>query len=203
MMRGPFTIRLGIRPGLAALLSAGAVMAANAQGIPGMGKGATNGPVDISADQSEVFNTQRMQVWQGNVEVVQGQDRLRAPKLTVFFNARASGAVKAGGPKTEGAGDFGGIDRMEADGPVYFSSPTQNARGDHGTYNAAADTITITGNVVLVQDKNVVTGERLVVDQKTGHSTLVSGQKAGGGGKRVRGVFYPNQGQPAGTAKHP
>jgi len=89
---------------------------------------------------------------------------------------------------------MGRIQRMEAEGPVYFVTPTQQAKGDHATYEAVADTVTLTGNVILVQDKNVVKGEKLIIDQKTGHSTLVSSPKVDKG--RVRGVFYPSQ-QPA------
>jgi lipopolysaccharide export system protein LptA len=61
----------------------------------------------------------------------------------------------------------------------------------------------LTGNVVLVQDKNVVQGDKLTIDTKTNHSTLVSNAQGRGAGKRVRGVFYPsqntaqNQGAPA------
>ncbi len=65
---------------------------------------------------------------------------------------------------------------MEADGPVYYTTPQQTARGDHATYDAASNLIVMTGNVVLVQDKNVVQGERLVVDTDTNHSQLYPGR---------------------------
>ena len=41
-------------------------------------------------------------------------------------------------------------------------------------------------------DRNVVRGERLVIDTRTNKATLTP--TASGGG-RVRGVFYPNQTQ--------
>ena len=90
---------------------------------------------------------------------------------------------------------FGSIQRMEAEGPVYLVTPTQSATGDHGTYDAAANTITLTGKVVLKQDKNVATGDRLVIDQNTGHTTLTSSTRS-----RVRGVFYPQDSSPSGGA---
>ena len=62
-------------------------------------------------------------------------------------------------------------------------------------YEASSDTITLTGDVVLKQDKNVATGDRLVIDQKTGHTTLTSGPNT-----RVRGVFYPQDSTPPAPA---
>jgi lipopolysaccharide export system protein LptA len=147
--------------------------------------------VDITAEHGELFNDERRVVYTGDVEAIQGDDRLRTPQLTVFFAKRDphAPAVKKA-PGTPGASDagsnFGKIERMEAEGTVYFTTPTQNAKGDHGTYLAAPDTITLLGNVVLVQDKNVSTGDKLVIDRKTDHSTLYSNA----GSQRVRGVFY-------------
>jgi lipopolysaccharide export system protein LptA len=168
--------------------------------------GAGSGPVDISADELEVVNAENRAVWKGNVEAIQGTNRLRTPLLTVFFGksatAQAAPAPGTGAPVPGGLGaGFGSIERMEAEGPVYYVTPQQNARGDHATYQAMANQIVMTGNVVLVQDKNVVQGDRLTIDTQTNHSTLVSNAQTRGP-KRVRGVFYqgaatPTAGQPA------
>jgi len=152
----------------------------------GFGFSNEGGPVDITADRSETFQQQRMTIWEGNVVAIQGGDKLQTPRMTVYFADSGQPRQSAGGP------DMGRIQRMEAEGPVYFVTATQKAQGDHATYDAVADTVTMTGNVVLVQDKNVVKGEKLVIEQKTGHSTLyaTTNQEKG----RVRGVFYPNSG---------
>ncbi len=149
----------------------------------------SNEPIDISSDNSEQFREERRAVWYGNVEVIQGTSRLRTPRLTVFYSAR-----EPNGPKPaagDAASDIGHIERVEADGPVYYMTPTQKAKGDHGTYIGADDTITLTGDVVMVQDKNVATGDKAVINQKTGHSTLTSNAHTGGGRQRVRAVLYP------------
>ena len=153
----------------------------------GSGFGFSNdgGPVDITADRSETFQQQRMSIWEGNVIAIQGGDKLQTPRLTVYFASSGHAAQSASaGP------DMGRIERMEAEGPVYFVTQTQRAQADHATYDAVHDTVTMTGNVILVQDKNVVKAEKLVIDQKTGHSTLFPGSKTEKG--RVRGVFYPS-----------
>jgi len=151
-------------------------------------------PIDITAAHQEVFNAERRVVYTGDVVSIQGDDRLTTPQLTIFYKKN-----DAATPKTQPA-DSGmqsaKVERMEAEGTVYFTTPTQNARGDHGTYLAAPDTITLIGNVVLVQGKNVSTGDKLVIDRRTDHSTLYSGQSS----KRVRGVFYSDQPSDAGGA---
>ena len=152
-------------------------------------------PVDITANEAEVQQENKLTIWRGEVEALQGTNRLRTPELTVYYN----GAQGTAAPAAGGAGGMGGIQRMEAKGPVYFVTPTQSAKGDHGVYIAADDTFTLTGNVILMQDKNVVRGERLVIHQKSGQSTLYASNAGRGASGRVRGVFYPNQNQ-AGAA---
>lgn len=153
----------------------------------------SNQPVDITADEAEVQNEQRLTIWRGNVEALQGQNRLRTPQLTVYFAQRQ--APPAGQPAASPTGSLGSIERMEATGPVYFVTPTQTAKGDKGVYTASDETITLTGNVVLVQDRNVAKGDTLTINQRTGQSTLVSAAKGRGASQRVRGVFYPSSNQ--------
>jgi len=146
--------------------------------------GAGGGPIDISADELEVIDAESRAIWRGNVEAIQGTNRMRAPVLNVMFaNTGAGGAAGAG---------WGPIQRMEADGPVYYVTPQQNARGDRAVYEAATNSLIMIGNVVLVQDKNVVQGDRLTIDTRTNHATLVSDAQ-GRAGRRVRGVFYQGQ----------
>ena len=59
----------------------------------------------------------------------------------------------------------------------------QTATGDNGLFDMRSNTITLTGNVVVSQGKNVVRGERLLVDMTTGVSTVEAG--AGGGPVRM------------------
>jgi lipopolysaccharide export system protein LptA len=172
---------------------AGNVGQATAQSSPqaapkgGSGFSGQGGPVDISADRNENFQQQHKSVWQGNVVAIQGDQKLLTPLLTVYFSDSAARATQS----ASAAPNMGKIDRMEAEGPVYLVTPTQRAQADHATYVAATDTVIMTGNVVLLQEKNVVKGEKLVIEHTTGHSTLYASPKAENG--RVRGVFYPKQ----------
>jgi lipopolysaccharide export system protein LptA len=152
-------------------------------------------PVDITANHQDFYNDDNKTIYTGDVEVIQGQDRMRTPQLTVFFVKKDPNAPApkqpAGAPDSESRK----IERMEAEGPVYFADDTQNGRGDHGVYTAADQTTVLTGNVVLVQGKNVSTGDKLVLHQDTNQAQLYSGNSA----KRVRGVFYNDDAKVAPT----
>lgn len=172
---------------LGAVVVAGALYAphaARAAAAAGGAFGPGNGPIDISSDEFEYVDAENRAVFRGSVEAIQGESRMRSPVLTIFY---APGAGPGGGTR---------IQRMEADGPVYYVTPQQNARGDHATYTAADNTMVLTGNVVLVQDKNVMQGDKLTVDTKTNHAVLVTNDRSN---KRVRGVFYPSQSNQGGA----
>ena len=140
------------------------------------------GPIDIAADTLSVDNQAKTQTWAGNVEALQGTNRLRADRVTVF-HGNAAGRGDGAGPNAA----MGDIDRLEANGNVYFVSPTQVVRGDTAVYTRAADTLVVTGDVVLTQGQNVLKGSRLVVHVGAGRATMDEGPG------RVRGVFYPEK----------
>jgi lipopolysaccharide export system protein LptA len=144
---------------------------------------ASKPPIDIRADRLETSKAENRAVYSGNVEAIQGRQRLRTPQLTIYTAEKEPAADKRG--LASAGGDVGKIKRMEAEGPAFFNDDTQNARGDHGTYVAADDTITLTGNVVLLQGTNVTLADKVVIDQTTHHATLYSGKTM----PRIRSVF--------------
>lgn len=135
------------------------------------------GPIDITADQAEVIKDSCKTVWSGDAEALQNGRRLRARSITVF-------AAKRG----DSCGD---TTRLEADGDVYFVTTEQKVHGDHAVYDQGAGTIVVTGNVVVVQGKNVARGERMVIQQGTSAVTL-EGPKGRGTPGRVRAVVFPD-----------
>lgn len=171
---------------VAALLSAGPAAAQLARN--------SDAPVDLTADELEVVNAQCLAIWRGSAEALQENSRLRADVLKIFNKP----AAKAGGEAS-----CGPIDRMEADGNVYYVTPQQRVRADHAVYNAAAETITMTGDVVAAQGRNVLRGQRLVINVATGEAQMQTSVKGRNQPGRVRGVFYPNQKRPAQSAAKP
>lgn len=142
---------------------------------------AQGGPISYSADNLEYTDNQRQLVLTGNVDVVQSDSRLQSDKLTLFFKAGAQGGA--------GAIGTGDIDKIIAEGQVYYVRPEQKARGNRAVYDVGTDSVTFTGDVVIASDENVIRGETLVL-QIGGGRTTISPTSNG----RVQGVFRPKQG---------
>ncbi|HEY2179624.1 MAG TPA: LptA/OstA family protein [Caulobacteraceae bacterium] len=149
----------------------------------------SNAPIDITANQAEVINSKCLAIWRGAAEALQGDSRLRADTISVYAAPKGVGA--------DGQPSCGGTQKVVADGHVYYVTPTQNARGDHAVYLANADEIVLTGDVIVVQGKDVARGDKLTI--KTKSKQFIMESRAGGTSHigRVRGVVYPDkQAQP-------
>lgn len=137
-------------------------------------------PIDITADSSEVIQSQCQSTWSGAVEALQGRTRLRADSVRMYSARRGD--------------TCGASDRMEAEGQVYFVTPERTVRADSAVYSFGGETITLSGNVIVVQGKSVVRGDRLVINTRNGQAQMTSSVRGRNKAGRVRGVFYPNQG---------
>jgi len=173
-----------------------ALAATLATGTPALAQLAqnSNAPVDMTADELEVVNSQCLAIWRGSAEALQDNARLRANVLRIYNQAQPGARAGAAGS------NCGALDRMEAEGAVYYVTPQQRVHADNAVYSATADTITFTGDVVVSQGKNVLRGERLVIKVSTGEAQMQTSVKGRNKPGRVRGVFYPNektQAQPA------
>ena len=180
----PTAIALSLLSGPALLVGFGS--AATAQ-TPAASGNNSSAPVDISADEQEVINSQCKTIFRGAVEVLQDKARMRAATMTVYNRRKTPG--KTGSPT--GNNDCGDVDRVEADGNVFYVTPEQTVRGDHAVYTYDNDTIVVTGDVVAVQGQDVARGDRMTIKTKTNDVKMES--KATGRGKtRVRAVLYPS-----------
>jgi lipopolysaccharide export system protein LptA len=125
-------------------------------------------PIMWGAD--EVSRTPTALSLRGRAELTQGDNRIRADRV-------------------EGTIAGGVLSRVEATGNVYFVTPDQTIRGDRAVYTPANDTIVLSGDVILTQGENVMTGGRLTYNTRTEAAEM---DGAGDGG-RVQGVFYPER----------
>jgi lipopolysaccharide export system protein LptA len=177
--------RLTLPACLVSLLLLSAAAAA-AQGL--LGKRDGDQPIEINADSLEVLERERVAIFRGNVDALQGRIRLKADELKVHYKGGAEG----GGSLT------GAITRIDAAGGVFLSSPTETAQGDRGIYLVERREITLSGKVVLTKGENVIRGQSLVMNMDTGYSKIEGGGAAPG--ERVRGLFVPQGGQAAPAA---
>ena len=147
-------------------------------------------PIDITADELEVAQKECVSIWKGSAEALQDTSRLRADILRTYFvpKPKAATPAPAGAPSNSACGD---LKRMEAEGSVYYVTPTQRVRANAATYEATSDTITMTGDVVAVQGQNVLRGDRMVFNTKTGEGRMIGAVAGRNQAGRPRGVFYP------------
>lgn len=197
--------RCPLRLLLAALWLGGAATGALAQQPqtrPGGLSGHDTGqPIEIVSDRLVVEQEKQLATFIGNVDAVQGDVTLRADLLRVYYTRSEERAAEA----NAGTGDDQSIRRIEAEGNVLLTSPRETAEGKFGVYDVPQGQVTLEGDVVLTRDqRNVVRGDRLVVDLRTGVSTVTAaGTEAGAAPRqdRVRALFAPAPKEP--TPKQP
>jgi len=169
-----------------ALLKAAGIALALAMGLsaPAFAQiSSQGGPIYINSERTESIERERRVLLTGNVDIRQGDARLRADRVTIHF-AAPEGASPAAGASI--AGGFGQIERIAAEGSVYYVTPELKAKGDRGVYELASDTIVMTGNVALMRDRDVAEGERLRMEIANRRTTLE------GGTGRARMVIDPS-----------
>jgi len=164
-------------------------------------------PIDIESDVLVVQDKQKLATFKGNVKAVQGTTTLRAKELHVHYvggdkltpgakkeskraNTQAADPQQAANSSADK--DDAKITKIEARGDVIITSEEddQTTTSDWALYDLPAQLVTVGGNVVLTQGKNVLKGDRLVIDLKTGESRFDNANDTGSGG-RIRALFMP------------
>lgn len=196
-------VRLAV-PGLFAL-AAGVAGAQPAQQStsPNMAQGLTANsgqPVRIESTSLEVRDKNRMATFTGNVKMTQGDNVVQCKVLVVYYeDGSAPAANTKSGPAIASPG--GGkqqIKRMECKGDAIITQKDQTASGENGVFEVKANTLTMTGNVVVTQGQNVLHGDKMVVNLTTGVTKVESSGKG-----PVRGLVFPNQKDPKDTKSGP
>ena len=201
---------------VALALAAGDAAAQSAvQGVPNAMQGFSQNrdqPIQIEAASLEMRDKKKEATFSGDVKVVQGDTTMKSKTLVVFYDggdaAPAAGA-KAGAPKAPikaaqpGPGGSSSIRRLEARGSVVVTQKDQVVTGETAVFDTKANSVTMLGGVVLTKGKNVLRGDRLVVDMTTGVSRVEGGRVQGlfessgqGGGAPTPLVPAPGGGKP-------
>lgn len=186
-------------PALRSALIGFAVTAAALTGFgPGLGSGIgasaqiigghnSNAPVNYAADRIELQDRQDRVVLSGNVNITQADLRLQAARTLVSYTN--AGSLK--------------IQRIMATGGVTVTRGSERAAGDVAVYDFNRRIITLAGNVRLNRAGDTLNGGRLVIDLKSGvtsvdgranGSSSVTGAVSGSGNGRVSGSFGVPQG---------
>jgi len=181
-----------------ATIAAGDASAQSAvSGVPNAMQGFSQNrdqPIQIEAASLEMRDKKKEATFSGNVKVVQGDTTMTSKKLVVFYDSAPAPATAAnpkaasakGAPMPAAAPGPGGsssIRRLEAQGSVVVTQKDQVVTGETAVFDTKTNLITMLGGIVLTQGKNVLRGDRLMVDMTTGVSRVESDSG------RVQGLF--------------
>ena len=147
-------------------------------------------PIQIEAASLEMRDKKKEATFSGNVKVIQGDTTMTSKILVVFYEssdqnqnappasstkgAAKSAPIQAASP---GPGGSSSIRRLEAKGNVVVTQKDQVVTGETAVFDTKTNLITMMGGatgVVLTQCKNVLRGDRLLVDMTTGVSRVES-----------------------------
>ena len=125
-----------------------------------------HGPIDIKSDKLELDYKSNVVTFVGHVRAIQSGAQLTSNSLKVIYGK-----------------DFHQVKQMFADGNVRMSQGTRWATGDHAVVNQLAHTVVLTGNPVVHDGEDQITGTRITVHLDTGKSEV----------EGARAVFFPKQ----------
>lgn len=128
-------------------------------------------PVEVTADRLSVDQSSGETVFSGNAVIAQGGLRLSAQTIRIVF-ADDSGTVSRR------------IARMSASGGVTLVTDDEAAEAREAEYLVAQGRIILTGDVLLTQGANVLSGDRLEVNLATGEGVMEG---------RVRTLIQPGR----------
>jgi lipopolysaccharide export system protein LptA len=134
------------------------------------GAAAEKDPVNITADQFVVDDTSRVATFTGGVVVKRKKLTVWAPKVVVEYGEAGPSSIKS----------------FVASGGVRIKTDDQDATGDRAVYDPLAETLRITGNVMVINASSTVGSGDLVIDLNANTTVFT-----GGGNGRVTGIFTP------------
>jgi lipopolysaccharide export system protein LptA len=196
--------------GLAAVAAATGAAVVHAQQQPSGPPNALQGfsqnrnqPIKINAESLHVQDKDKMATFSGDVRLLQGDVRMNSSTLVVFYDDQPPppqpGPAPSKGGKPAATAQITPqqnqqIKRVEAKGGVTVQQKDQTATGKTGIFDMRANTVEMTGNVVITRGPNILKGDNLTVNMNTGDSTLTCGK--GHEKCKVVGLFTPGSMKP-------
>lgn len=175
-------LKTALRSGLGAFALTAAALGGiqlHAQAIAGHN---SNAPVSYEAGRIELQDNQNRVVLSGNVVVTQAGLTVRSDRMLVNYSDAGSLSIQ----------------RITATGGVAVTRGNEAARGDVAVYDFNRRIITMAGNVRLNRGGDTLNGGRLVIDLRSGVSSVdgrasgsspVAGSATSGSSGRVSGTF--------------
>ncbi len=104
-------------------------------------------PVEVTADSLSVNQNDGSAIFKGNVNIAQGEMRMKADKVNVHYSS-----------------DTSGIARLVATGEVLLTQGPDIAEADMAEYSIEDGTVLMRGNVTVVQDINTIMADEMTMN---------------------------------------
>jgi lipopolysaccharide export system protein LptA len=127
-------------------------------------------PIEITSDALEVRQAEQLAIFSGEVVAGQGTLRLTADRVEVTYDEQGQGS------------ETGAIRSLVAEGNVFLSNGAETAQGQKARYDVEDGMITMSGDVVLTQGQNVISGQELTINLNEGQGRVEG---------RVKSIFVP------------
>ena len=127
-------------------------------------------PLVITADTMELRRKQNIILYRGNVLVEREDVRIASDVLSARYDP-----------------EDGVLKKVVAEGAVRVDHSGREMTGDRAVFDGLEETITVSGNMVVREGKNSISGDRITIYIKEDRSVV---ENAGG---RVRAVIFPGQ----------
>ena len=154
---------LRLVPGLILALFALAAPALAQEGVPisfGQSLRLDGSALEVTADTLQVDQTTGASEFSGNVLAVQGDMRIAAGALRLeYAPGNSEGSQR--------------ISRLIASGGVTMVTPAEAMEAEQAVWSLDSQTLEMTGNVMLLQGQNMLSGQRFVADLRSGAGRMV------------------------------
>ncbi len=130
--------------------------------------GAVNSPVTIESDSLSVIGKENKAVFKGDVEVTHKTSKLKADKMTVYYNKERK------------------PEKIVCEGNVNFADKKMYGVSKKAEMNLNTNVIKMTGNVKVWNDDNYLEGEEIIIYNEEERIDIVKKNN-----KRVKIIFTP------------
>ena len=151
-------------------------------------------PINIIADRLEVDNKAHRAQFIGHVKAQQGDATLYSDNLIIIYEpGKPHGRSPTGNKEAErflpGGQEGEKIEKIIAGGNVSLIQGNRTAEGEHAVFFSAERKVVLTGNPIIRQGKDHISGDRVTVflDKEV---SIVEGKD----NSRVQDVIYPKKG---------
>ena len=154
-------------------------------------------PLEITANQMDLYPDQKKVVFSGNVIAIQGTSKITCATLTAFYTSDSQGGLPglqkkdkkdAPTPSTKGGGAAGALDKIIAAGNVNIFFDDMTAKADRAEFNPKTDILTLYGegkNVEVRNEDGIIRGKTIVANRATGETVVKSSPT-----QRVQAVVF-------------